>query len=336
MNPRLPNTPDPDSEPATGAADALRQIARSEAIKAYIQQDRPLHDALLGAALRYIAGETLESAVPIARRINESGHAVTIDFLGESSRDADRSRAAATEFHRIVAAIRRHGIRGSVSLDLSHLGLVVDADLAFGLASGLAEATAGADPARFPERCLELMISAEGAERTDDVLAMYERLTKRYPNVGITLQAYLNRTPRDIERALAHPGRIRIVKGAFGEASRTILPRGDELNARYIALVERAIAAGHSLSIATHDSVLLDHLSSRVPVGMPGVEFEMLYGIQEGRLARQRERGFPTRVYLPYGEEWFLYVSHRLAEYPPNIYRAVSDAVAHAHPGHGG
>jgi proline dehydrogenase len=311
MNPRLPNTPDPDSEPATGAADALRQIARSEAIKAYIQQDRPLHDALLGAALRYIAGETLESAVPIARRINESGHAVTIDFLGESSRDADRSRAAATEFHRIIDAIRRHGIRGSVSLDLS-------------------------DPARCPERCLELMISAEGAERTDDVLAMYERLTKRYPNVGITLQAYLNRTPRDIERALAHPGRIRIVKGAFGEASRTILPRGDELNARYIALVERAIAAGHSLSIATHDSVLLDHLSSRVPVGMPGVEFEMLYGIQEGRLARQRERGFPTRVYLPYGEEWFLYVSHRLAEYPPNIYRAVSDAVAHAHPGHGG
>jgi len=316
MNPRLPDAPDP----ATSAADALRQIARSEAIKAYIQRERPLHDALLGAALRFIAGETLDSAVDIAQRINDSGHAVTIDFLGESSRDADRSRAAADDFHRIVDAIRRHDLRGSVSLDLSHLGLVADAELAFGLASGLAESMAGSGR--------ELMISAEGSERTDDVLAMYERLAVRFPNVGITLQAYLNRTPRDVERALAHPGRIRIVKGAFGESSRTALPRGDELNARFLSLVERAIAAGHSLSIATHDSVLLDHLSSNSPVGTADVEFEMLYGIEAERLTRQRERGFPTRVYLPYGEEWFLYVSHRLAEHPPNIHRAIADAHA--------
>lgn len=324
MNPFSPNAPDP----GTGAADALRQVARIEAIKAYIQQDRPLHDALLGAALRFIAGETLESAVEVARHINDNGHAVTIDFLGESSRDADLSRAAADEFHRIVDAIRRHGLRGSVSLDLSHLGLVVNADLAFGLASGLAEATADGG--------LELMISAEGSERTDDVLAMHRRLVERFPNVGITLQAYLNRTPRDLERALAHPGRIRIVKGAFGEPSSTALPRGDELNARYLSLVERVLEAGHARSIATHDSVLLDCLSSSSPLGSADVEFEMLYGIQLERLTLQRARGFPTRVYLPYGEEWFLYVSHRLAEYPPNIYRAISDAVAHASAGRGG
>lgn len=321
MNPFSPDAPDP----GTGAADALRRIARSEAIKAYILQDRPLHDALRGAALRFIAGESLASAVEITRRINDNGDAVTIDFLGESSRDADHSRAAADEFHRIVDAIRRHGLRGSVSLDLSHLGLVVDADLAFGLASGLAEAAT--------ESGIEMMISAEGSERTDDVLATHERLAERSSNVGITLQAYLDRTPRDLERVLAHPGRIRIVKGAFGESSGTALPRGDELNARYLSLAERVIAAGQALSIATHDSALLDHLSSRLPVGTANVEFEMLYGIEEKRLTLQRERGFPTRVYLPYGEEWFLYVSHRLAEYPPNIYRAISDAVAYAPPG---
>lgn len=332
MNVLSPDAPDP----ANSAADTLRQIARSEAINAYIQRDRPLHDALLGAALRFIAGETLESAVEIARPINDRGHTVTIDFLGESNRDADLCRAAAVEFHRIIDAIRQHGLRGSVSLDLSHLGLVVDVDLAFGLASDLTEATAGADPQRYPERRLELMISAEGSERTDDVLAMYERLATRFPNVGITLQAYLDRTPRDLERALAHPGRIRIVKGAFGEPSRTALPRGDELNARFVSLVERVIAEGHALSIATHDSTLLDALSSRVPSGRADVEFEMLYGIEEERLARQREHGFPTRVYLPYGEEWFLYLSHRLAEFPPNIYRAISDAVAYASRARGG
>jgi proline dehydrogenase len=40
-----------------------------------------------------------------------------------------------------------------------------------------------------------------------------------------------------------------------------------------------------------------------------------------------QQRGYRTRIYLPYGQEWYLYLCHRLAEYPPNIYLAIADAV---------
>lgn len=315
----IPEDNDLDHEFGKDAAQALRLIARNETVKAYIQRERPVHGALLGAARRFIGGEHLDSCLGIAREINAKGHAVTIDFMGESTRDEGMARDAAAEFRRVVHEIGTPGITASISLDLSHLGLAIDPELAFELACGLADLAANAH--------LEMMISAEGSERTDAVLAMYERLAGSFPNVGITLQTYLLRTAEDLQRVLPLTGRIRIVKGAFDEPPGIAMPRGPSLNARYVSFVEHVIASGRPMSIATHDPVLLNRVLSDIPAGTPGVEVEMLYGVQPERLEVMRKRGFPTRTYLPYGEEWFLYVAHRLAEYPPNMYRAISDIV---------
>lgn len=310
---------DLDHQAGQDAAQALRLIARNETVKTYIQRERPVHDALLGAARRFIGGEHLDSCLDIAREINAKCHAVTIDFMGESTRDAGTARGAAVEFQRVVHEIETRGLSASISLDLSHLGLAIDPELAFELTSSLASLAANAN--------LKMMISAEGSERTDAVLAMYERLAERFPNVGITLQTYLLRTAEDLRRVLPLTGRIRIVKGAFDEPPGIAMPRGDTLDARYLSFVEQVIASGRPVSIATHDPVLLDRVVSGVPAGTPGVEVEMLYGVQPERLEFMRTRGFSTRTYLPYGTEWFLYVAHRLAEYPPNMYRAISDIV---------
>ncbi|MGA4837458.1 hypothetical protein [Streptomyces sp. G45] len=97
----------------------------------------------------------------------------------------------------------------SVSLDLSHIGLAVDVDLALANASRLAQATA--DTGR------EMMISAEGSDRTDDVLALHGALCERFDHVGLTIQARLYRTADDLPELLSRPGRIRLVKGAFLE-----------------------------------------------------------------------------------------------------------------------
>lgn len=315
----LPEDNGLDHQSGRDAAQALRLIARNETVKTYIQRELPVHDALLGAAQRFIGGEHLDSCFGIAREINAKGHAVTIDFMGESTRDEGMARDAAAEFQRVVHEIGTHDITASISLDLSHVGLAIDPELAFELTCSLADLAANAN--------LEMMISAEGSERTDAVLAMYERVAGRFPNVGITLQTYLLRTAEDLQRVLPLTGRIRIVKGAFDEPPGIAMPRGDTLNERYVSLVEHVIANGRPISIATHDPVLLDRVFSSVPAGTPGVEIEVLYGVQPERLEFMRKCGFPTRTYLPYGKEWFLYVAHRLAEYPPNMYRAISDIV---------
>jgi proline dehydrogenase len=318
----LADRPDTGHHLEVDAARALLRIARDERIKTYVQEERPLHDALLGAALRYIASEDLETCVSIARRINASGHAVTIDFLGESTRTRDVAEEAASAFHAVIEAIIANHLLGSVSLDLSHLGLLIDPDLAHQLTSGLAEQAANAG--------FDLMISAEGSERTDDVFAGYERLAARFPNVGITLQARLHRTAEDLSRVLALSGRgkIRVVKGAFDEPPSVALPCGVELEDAYVAFVERIIANGRPVSIATHDPMVLSRLVDLAESHADQAEIEMLYGVQSERLALLHERSLPTRVYLPYGYEWFLYLTHRLAEHPPNVYRAISDAVS--------
>ena len=304
------------------ASAALKRIARDEGIKAYVQAEKPIHDALLGAARRFIGGERLGECVEAAGRVNRRGHPVTIDHMGESTRDEAMAKEATGEFLRVVGEIRERGLDSSVSLDLSHLGLAVDRELAFENASRLAWA------ARESE--LEVMVSMEGSERTDEVLWVYRRLSDHFDNVGITLQAYLHRTPRDLEDALGRPGKIRLVKGAFEEPADVAMARGRDLDGAYRSFVERLLASGHPTSVSTHDPAILEHADRFVrenDLTAGAAEFEMLYGVQEERLDRMRGLGYRTRVYLPYGTEWYLYLCHRLAEHPPNIYRALADAV---------
>lgn len=304
------------------AADALRHLALNESVKAYILAHPPLYQALLRTSRRFIAGETLEECVQTAQSMNRQGHYVTIDFMGESTHDREIAYEATEEFLRVVDTIQSHGLKASVSLDLSHIGMAIDEKLGYENASRIAEATENAD--------LEMMISMEGINRTDAILKLHQQLCKQFDNVGITLQAYLYRTPDDLVAVIERPGKIRLVKGAFEVPADLAMKRGSELNESYKQLAENMLRNGHSCSIATHDKRLLDYVAKLISQESPGqqiVEFEMLKGVAPEHLETMREKGFNTRVYLAYGSEWYLYLCNRLAEHPPNLYQALSDAV---------
>lgn len=304
------------------AAAALRHISRDQAIKAYIQENAAIHAVLLRAARRFIGGETLAECLETARALQEQGCAVTIDYMGENTRDEAMARQATAEFLQVIQAIAAHKLDATVSLDLSHIGLAIDAEHALRNASTLAQAARDADT--------EIMISMEGTERIDEIIALHQQLCQNYDNVGITLQAYLRRTTNDLASALQRPGRIRLVKGAYEEAPGVAEPRGEILNRGYRDYMEILLLSDHPCSIAMHDLNLLNAAHKyirRQRLKKHPFEFEMLYGVTPDRLQLMRERGYRARVYLPYGREWYLYLCHRLAEYPPNIYRAIGDAV---------
>lgn len=311
----------PEIEDAKRAALALKSIARNEEIKAYILREPNLHTVLLRAARRFIGGEQLEECLSVAQSTNSEGFAVTIDYMGESTRDEQMSVRTTQEFETVIDSISELGLDSSISLDLSHIGLAVDEDLCNEQARRLAEKAKAAG--------LEMMISMEGSERTEQVLSVYHRLAERFENVGITLQVYLHRTTRDLADALKRPGRIRLVKGAFEEPEGTAMRSSSEIDAAYRSCVETVLSENHPCSISTHDPQLLEHADDFVrdnALSTENVEFEMLKGVERERLARMRDLGYRTRVYLPYGEEWYLYLCHRLAEHPPNIYQAINDA----------
>ncbi|WP_431781065.1 proline dehydrogenase family protein [Streptomyces chumphonensis] len=319
----MPETlPAPDDAPlTTRAAEVLRRLALDEDLKWSVPEDPLLGPPAHKVARRYVAGETLADAVERARRTLDAGHRVNVEYLGESCRDARRA-AAETEVFLEAARLLPPGC--SISLDLSHIGLAVDEDLALAHASRLARATA--DTGR------EMVISAEGSERTDAVLAVHRALCAEFDHVGVTVQARLHRTAEDLSALLALPGRIRLVKGAFAEPPSLAYAREDPALARaYLACAARLADAGHRCSFATHDRDLLHrvdrHLGGRGDEGSPW-EFETLLGLGPDRLAAMAAKGHPTREYLVFGTEWWLYVCNRLAEDPARVLQALVDAAS--------
>lgn len=271
-------------------------------------------------ARRYSAGETVGDAIAAAGAAVARGHQASIEYAGESIRTAELARSEAGVFLDLAAAIGAAGLPSTISFDLSHLGLLVDPELAIGHVRQLAAAT---EPFGT-----QLMISAEGSDRTDVVLDAYDTLATECPRVGITLQARLHRTPADLERVLRHPGTIRLVKGAFLEPESVAHPRGSsELTAAYVQLAARVVGAGHALNLATHDDELVDTLIAKLGDSLksPTVEFEMLLGLGTDLLDALQRDGYCTREYVIFGGEWWLYVLNRIAEQPQRVVTALAD-----------
>jgi proline dehydrogenase len=301
------------------AADTLRAWALDEDLKRRVMSTSALAGLAAAVAGRYTAGDTADDAIAAARAGLARGHLASIDYAGESVRDAELARCETDVFLALAAAICHAGIPATVSFDLSQVGSVVDRDLGLRHAREIAEATAPLGTA---------MISAEGSDRTGLVLDLYETLAAEYPHVGITLQARLHRTPNDLERVLALPGTVRVVKGAFLETDAAAWRRGSpELTAAYLALARRLVAAGHPVAFATHDEALADALIAAHGDALrePGAEFEMLMGLGTGLLDRLHGEGYRTREYVIFGGEWWLYVLNRIAEQPERVLTALAD-----------
>jgi proline dehydrogenase len=245
--------------------------------------------------------------------------------MGESCRDAAVAERAATVFAETAGRLAEGRLDCSLSLDLSHLGLLVDPGLCLRSASALAQAAAAYGA--------ELIISAEGSDRTDATLDCHARLCELHENVGIRIQARLHRSERDLAVLLGRPGRICLVKGAYHEPREVAIPReSPALAGVFAAYAEALIGSGHRCSIATHDGVLqrraAEAVRARHARGDGTIEFETLQGLGDAGIDALRDEGFSTRVYVVFGEEWFLYVRNRIAEDPDaRIAQAVADAV---------
>src|SRR5919201_4259250 len=299
----------------TAAAAALRRLALDEQAKAVVLSDPRLRAVALRIARRYIGGESRKDALAAVRRINALGDAATVDYIGESSREPERALAAADEFVGVAAAIADSELDCSLSLDLSHIGLIIDRSFCLENARRVSIAAA--------EAGTEVMVSMEGYDRVDRIVDLHAALARDDENVGITLQARLHRTASDLEVVLRRSGRIRLVKGAYEVPTDVALAREDErLQNRYIDLARRLVESGHDCSIATHDEQLLDEIAAMVAPGRDSpVEFEVLFGLGDDAISTLRARGLHTRQYIVYGEEWFLYVCNRIAEEPARLYQ---------------
>ncbi len=303
------------------ASEALKSIARNSSLKSSLQQMPDVYSVLWSAARRFVTGETRQAGIDTAKVVVAQGYGVSLEYSGENTAAEQACQAAVDEFLALSRAIETASLpQGTtISLDLSHIGLSVSQQLALDNLRHLAE--------EVRQRGISIMISMEESEKLPLIFEIYQQVAERHPHVGITLRAHLYRTERDLDTFVQLPGKIRLVKGAYQEPDERAMKRGEVLDERFLSFAEMLVKANHPLSIATHDQHLLQEAERRQLLAAPHVEVEMLYGIRPDLLRQMKNAGYQTRIYLTYGTEWYLYLCHRLAEYPPNIYRALADCV---------
>jgi proline dehydrogenase len=264
-------------------------------------------------ARRFIAGETVEEAIDVAKALEAQGLLHTLDYLGESVTTLAEAEAAAREYVRVAQAIARAGIIRNLSLKLTQLGLDVDRASAIDNLRKILEKSDG----------FFIRIDMESSAHTQATLEIFELLwEQRYRNIGVVLQADLFRTEADEQRLSALGARIRLVKGAYLESKTVAYRKKADVDAAYVRVFERLLERGTYPAIATHDENMVELAKRRAAqLGVPseGFEFQMLYGIRRDLQLSLVREGYRVRIYVPFGRQWFPYFMRRLGERPANI-----------------
>ncbi|HET9016300.1 MAG TPA: proline dehydrogenase family protein [Thermomicrobiaceae bacterium] len=269
----------------------------------------------LGGA-RFVAGESLDEAVPVLRSLNQKGLRTNTTLLGEGVKDAATASAVADTYVTILDRIAREQLQTNIALKLTHLGLDVGEDVAYANVERVVAHAASLG--NF------IRLDMEESARVDPTLRIYRRLRAAgHENVGTVLQSSLYRTQQDLEELLPLAPNLRLVKGAYLEPPSVAYPKKADVDRNYLHLAERMLTGGNAFTaIATHDERIIDHVidfTARHGIGSDRVEFQMLYGVRAQYQQELVRRGFRVLVATPFGPEWYFYLMRRLAERPANV-----------------
>ena len=262
-------------------------------------------------ALRFVAGETLTEAVAVAEELNAQGMTVSLDLLGEAVTDIGSARAARDDYLACLDEIEAVGLDANVSVKLTQLGLALDRELATEAMRQIAK--------RAAEVGTTVTIDMEDSPYTDATLDVYETVQQELGNLGVAVQAYLYRTGADISRIAPLGGHIRLCKGAYAEPDSIAMSRKEHVDASFATLTQQLMEQTDAKpAIASHDVRLIDLTRALAVDRVAPFEFQMLYGIRTQLQEKLVRQGHPLRVYVPYGSEWYPYLTRRLAERPAN------------------
>jgi proline dehydrogenase len=269
-----------------------------------------------------VAGETLAEALAVARDLDADGLRSMLNHLGENVTSPELALASREAYLAEVAAGAAHpDLDTIVSVKLTQLGLDHSVDLCW---SNVEAILAAAEPTGAT-----VMIDMESHGYVDDTLEVHRRACERLPGTGIAIQSYLRRSAEDVF-ALPAGCRVRLVKGAYLEPREVVFTRQREVESSFRRLFTTLLEREHRVDVATHDPSLIDGVIGRMdgmPDGWSRVEIQMLYGVRPDLQRSLAARGYPVRVYIPYGTDWYPYLTRRLAERPANLWFFASNLV---------
>lgn len=274
------------------------------------------------AVRKFMPGESLDEALEAAKEERSRGAGVLLTLLGENVATRDEAMGVSAHYRTVLERFgtdgmaRDGGPRSEVSVKLTHVGL----DLGVEVAGDAMEAILTHPVAKDGT----VWVDMEDSGYVDRTLGVYLELLAGHPNLGLCLQAYLRRTPADLQRVLDAGGAIRLVKGAYREPAEVAFPKKADVDRAYVELGHllrgRPPGEGRRHVLGTHDPKMVEAILGGSGGEDPaGLEVQMLYGIAREFQQELLDRGVPFGCLISYGDHWFPWYMRRLAERPANI-----------------
>ncbi|HMV32173.1 MAG TPA: proline dehydrogenase family protein [Gemmatimonadales bacterium] len=267
-------------------------------------------------ASRFVAGETVETAVEAARELNRRKITATLDLLGESiTRESEAAQARDT-YLQMLDRIGETGVDSNVSVKLTQMGFDISEDACLANMTAILE--------RAKARGSFVRLDMEGSAYTQRTLDFfYGKVYPAFgPHVGVVIQSCLRRSTVDVAQLVEAKARVRLCKGAYLEPPEVAFPDKADVDRHYVRLMEQLMLHGNYPGLATHDAAIIAHARSFAKaqgIDPARFEFQMLYGVRRDLQDELRAAGFNVRVYVPFGTQWYPYLMRRLAERPANI-----------------
>jgi proline dehydrogenase len=266
----------------------------------------------------YVAGDTADDAVRVTRRLRAAGLLVSLDYLGEDTKDPAQAAAVTDEYIQVLGKLGAEGLTqggaAEVSVKPTAVGLFLGERVAIENITRICAAAR--------EAGTTVTLDAEEFAAIDPTLRIAAQLRAEYSDLGCVIQACLRRSEADC-RALATYGvRVRLCKGAYSEPESVAFTARREVDTSYARCLRALMNGPGYPMLATHDPRLIQitgslaMLTGRAP---DSFEYQMLYGIRPVEQRRLADTGARMRVYVPYGGDWYAYLVRRLAERPGNL-----------------
>jgi proline dehydrogenase len=297
---------------------ATRAVILAAAQNKWLKERASRYSFVRRSVSRFMPGETLDDAIAAAHQLRSRALGTAFTHLGENIAEASEAEGVVAHYLQVLERIRAETLATEISVKPTQLGL----DLSENLCEQNLRRLAAEDPGRT------LWIDMESSPYVESTLRLYRRVRADHPNCGVCLQAYLHRTPRDIEALLPLKPSIRLVKGAYRELPEIAAQQKSEIDSRYLELARALLTSQTSGNVqrailATHDPRLIEQITTfaaQQGMGRQQVEVQMLYGIQRALQEKLAGEGWKSSVLVAYGTHWYAWFMRRLAERPANLW----------------
>ncbi len=271
-------------------------------------------------ARRFVAGETADAALDHARTLAADDVGTILNLLGEHYGDRAPADEDVETYRELLGAIGSTDLDACVSVKPSQLGLDVGEAVFRENLERVVDAAADHDGF--------VWVDMEGHTTTDATLDAFEAQVRRYPEMGLCLQANLERTPEDLSRLADLPGKVRLVKGAYEEPPELAHTDRARVDEAYRDLLEGAFASfDGGVAVGSHDPEMIELAADLHEEYGTSYEVQMLMGVREDAQRELAAEGVSVHQYAPFGSRWLSYFYRRVMERKENALFALRAVV---------